>query len=49
MTKTELTAYLKDVAALEQDLYTLNETETALKAQKQIPEYHEFSEPVSAK
>ena len=46
MTKTELTAYLKDVAALEQDLYTLNETETALKAQKQIPEYHEFSEPV---
>lgn len=34
MTNAELRAYLKDVAGLEQDLYTLGETKSALEAQK---------------
>lgn len=46
MTNSELRAYLKEVAGLEQDLYTLEETKSALEAQKKpTPKPRQLEKP----
>lgn len=47
MTKPELIAYLKEAAALEQDVYTMDEMETALEQQKKTPQRRTIREPES--
>ena len=46
MTKLELIAYLKDIASLEQDVYTLDETADALEKQRKKPRQRTFNKPV---
>ena len=46
MTKLELIAYLKDIASLEQDVYTLDETADALEKQRKKPRQRTFDKPV---